>query len=159
MHRVLRPGGDVVAMVWRPIELSPGFAVLAAALERHIGPDAASIMRAPFSLGDAEELSSLIVAGGFEGLDLRASTGEVRFASVERFVASYIAGSPLAEPVAAAPPEARDALLAEVRANVQQFVGRDELKFPIEAHLARAWRPASRGSGERTSITKGLQAA
>jgi SAM-dependent methyltransferase len=158
MHRVLRPGGDVVAMVWRPIELSPGFAVLAAALERHIGPDAASIMRAPFSLGDAEELSSLIVAGGFEGLDLRASTGEVRFASVERFVASYIAGSPLAEPVAAAPPEARDALLAEVRANVQQFVGRDELKFPIEAHLARAWRPASRGSGERTSITKGLQA-
>ena len=75
MYRVLRPGGDVVVMVWRPIERSPGFAALAAALERHIGPDAASIMRAPFSLGDAEELSSLVAAAGFEGLDLRASTG------------------------------------------------------------------------------------
>ena len=110
-------------------------------------------MRAPFSLGDAEELSSLVAAAGFEGLDLQASTRAVRFASVERFVASYVAGSPLAEPVAAAPPEGRDALLAEVLAKLEQFVGCDELKFPIEAHLARARRPASRGSSGRTSIT------
>jgi SAM-dependent methyltransferase len=143
MYRVLRPGGTVVVMVWRPIERAPGFAVLAAALERHIGPDAASIMRAPFSLGDADELSSLVVQGGFEGLDLRASTGEVQFASAERFVASYVAGSPLAAPVGFAPPVARDALLAEVHAKLEQFAGRNELKFPIEAHLARARRPAS----------------
>jgi SAM-dependent methyltransferase len=143
MYRVLRPGGDVVVMVWRPIERSPGFAALATALERQIGPEAATIMRAPFSLGDAEGLSGLLAAAGFEGLDLRVSTGAVRFASVERFVASYVAGSPLAEPVAAAPPEARDALLAEVLAQLEHFAGRDELKFPIEAHLARARRPAS----------------
>ena len=143
MLRVLRPGGRVVVMVWRAIDQSPGFAALAAALERHIGPEASSIMRAPFSLGDPEELSSLIAEGGFEALDLRAETGAVRFASVERFVASYVAGSPLAAPVAAASPEARDALLAEVVAKLEQFVGGDELKFPIEAHLARARRPAA----------------
>jgi SAM-dependent methyltransferase len=143
MLRVLRPGGRVVVMVWRAIDQSPGFAALAAALERHIGPEASSIMRAPFSLGDPEELSSLIAEGGFEALDLRAETGAVRFASVERFVASYVAGSPLAAPVSAAPPEARDALLAEVVAKLEQFVGGDELKFPIEAHLARARRPAA----------------
>ena len=142
MCRVLRPDGRVVVMVWRPIERSSGFAVLAAALERHIGPDASSIMRAPFSLGDAEELSSLVGAGGFEALDLRAETGGVRFPSVERFVASYVAGSPLAGPVAAAPAEARGALLAEVVAKLRQF-GREELEFPIEAHLARARRPAA----------------
>jgi ubiquinone/menaquinone biosynthesis C-methylase UbiE len=143
MYRVLRPGGDVVIMVWRPIEQSPGFAALAAALERHIGPEASSIMRAPFSLGDPEELSSLVAEGGFETLDLRAEAGAVRFASVEHFVASYVAGSPLAAPVAAAPAEARDALLAEVVAKLEQFVGGDELKFPIEAYLARARKPAS----------------
>jgi ubiquinone/menaquinone biosynthesis C-methylase UbiE len=143
MRRVLRPGGHVVVMVWRAIDQSPGFAVLAAALERHIGLDASSIMRAPFSLGDPEELSSLITDGGFEALDLRAETGAVRFASVERFVASYVAGSPLAAPVAAAAPQARDALLAEVVAKLEQFVGGDELKFPIEAYLARARTPTS----------------
>jgi SAM-dependent methyltransferase len=143
MHRVLRPGGRVVVMVWRPIDQCPGFAVLAAALERHIGPDACLIMRAPFSLGDAEELSSLIATGGFEALELRAETGTVRFPSAERFVASYVAGSPLAAPVAAAPPEACDALLAEVVAKLEQVVGGGELKFPIEAYLARAHRPAA----------------
>jgi SAM-dependent methyltransferase len=142
MCRVLRPGGRVVVMVWRPIERSPGFAVLAAALERHIGADASSIMRAPFSLGDAEELSSLVGAGGLDALDLRAESGAVRFPSVERFVASYVAGSPLAGPVAAAPAEARGALLAEVVAKLRQF-GREELEFPIEAHLARGRRPAT----------------
>jgi SAM-dependent methyltransferase len=141
MCRVLRPGGRVVLMVWRPIERSPGFAVLAPALERHIGPDASSIMRAPFSLGDAEELGSLVGEGGFEALDLRAQTGGVHFPSVESFVASYVGGSPLAGPVAAAPAEARGALLAEVAANLRQFG--QELEFPIEAHLARARRPAA----------------
>jgi Methyltransferase domain len=58
--------------------------------------------------------TSLIEGAGFESIDLRADTGTVRFASVKRFVASYVTGSPLAGPVAAAPPEARDALLAEV---------------------------------------------
>jgi SAM-dependent methyltransferase len=142
MYRVLRRGGDVVVMVWQPIERSPGFAALAAALEHHIGPEAASIMRAPFSLGEAEVLSSLVAAAGFEGLVLQASTGAVRFASVDRFVASYAAGSPLAGPVGAASAEARDALLDEVRAKLEPFVSRDGLKFPIEAHLARARRPA-----------------
>ena len=142
MLRVLRPGGAVVVMVWRPIERSPGFAALAAALERHIGPDAAAVMRAPFSLGDAEELSSLVGAGGFEALDLRAETGAVRFPSVERFVAGYVTGSPLAGPVAAAPAEARGALLADVVEKLGQ-PGREELEFPIEAHLARARRPAA----------------
>jgi ubiquinone/menaquinone biosynthesis C-methylase UbiE len=143
MFRVLCPGGRVVVMVWRPIERSPGFAALAAALERHIGSDAASIMRAPFSLGDAEELGSLVAAAGFKELDLRAEIGAVRFASAERFVSSYVAGSPLAGAVAAAPPGARDALLADVLAKLEEFVGSNALEFPIEAHLARARRPTS----------------
>jgi SAM-dependent methyltransferase len=141
MYRVLCPGGRAVLMVWRPIERSPGFAALAAALERHIGPDAASIMRAPFSLGDAEEFTSLVAAAGFEGLEIRAETGAVHFGSVGHFVASYVGGSPLAEPMAAAPREARDALLAEVVSKLEPFLGGDGLKFPIEAYLARARRP------------------
>jgi SAM-dependent methyltransferase len=140
MYRVLRPGGRVVVMVWRPIEQAAGFAILAAALEQHIGPEPASIMRAPFSLGDAKELTALIAGAGFEDLDFRAETGAVRFPSVKRFVASYIAGSPLAGPIAAAPPEARGAVLAEVAAKLEPRID-GELEFPIEAHLARALRP------------------
>jgi SAM-dependent methyltransferase len=141
MYRVLRPGGRVVVMVWRSIDRSPGFGALAEALERHIGSDAASIMRAPFSLGDVEELTSLLAVASFEGLDVRAEAGTVRFASVAQFVASYVAGSPLAGPVAAAPAEARDAVLADVASKLEPFVGSAELVFPIEAYLARGQRP------------------
>ena len=38
MARVLVPGGRMVVMVWRSIDHSPGFAVLAAALDRHVEP-------------------------------------------------------------------------------------------------------------------------
>src|SRR5215218_1556352 len=48
MRRVLVPGGRVALAVWRPIEHSPGFAVFADALDRHIGPD---LLAGPFSLG------------------------------------------------------------------------------------------------------------
>ena len=141
MYRVLRRDGRLVVMVWRPIDRSPGFSALAEALERHIGPDAASIMRAPFSLGDAEQLTSLLATAGFEDLDLRAETGAVRFGSAAQLVASYVGGSPLAGPVAAAPAAARDALLADVASKLEPFVGSNGLKFPIEAYLARLRRP------------------
>jgi len=39
MYRVLAPGGRLVLSVWREIERSPGFAVLAQALTRHVGPE------------------------------------------------------------------------------------------------------------------------
>ena len=51
MHRVLASGGRLVLSVWREIERSPGFAVLADALTRHIGPGAATLMTSgPFGL-------------------------------------------------------------------------------------------------------------
>src|SRR5262245_7556202 len=140
VYRVLSPGGRLVVMVWRPIDRSPGFGALAEALEQHIGPDAASIMRAPFSLGDVEEITSLLAAAGFEDLDLRVETGAVRFASVAQLVASYVAGSPLAGPVAAAPADSRDALLADVTSKLEPFVGSSGLEFPIEAYLVRLQR-------------------
>jgi ubiquinone/menaquinone biosynthesis C-methylase UbiE len=59
MRRVLAGGGRLALMVWRSINESPGFAVLAEALQRHVGQAAASIMRAPFGFSNSEELASL----------------------------------------------------------------------------------------------------
>jgi ubiquinone/menaquinone biosynthesis C-methylase UbiE len=46
MRRVLGAEGRLALMVWRGIHESPGFAVLAEALERHVGQAAAATMRA-----------------------------------------------------------------------------------------------------------------
>jgi ubiquinone/menaquinone biosynthesis C-methylase UbiE len=138
MYRVLVPDGRLGVMVWRGIEHSPGFGILAAALARHVSTEAAGIMRAPFALGDAEELRGLIAAAGFRDITIRPVPGIVRFPSVTRFVQDYVAGSPLAGHVAKASDEARAALVSEVAAALESELVAREVTFPIAAHLASA---------------------
>jgi hypothetical protein len=57
---------------------------------------------------------------------------------VERFVLSYVAGSPLAGPVAQAGDTAREALITDVRNALVEFTNDVELAFPITAHLLSA---------------------
>ena len=78
VHRVLVAGGRVALMVWRGIHESPGFAALAEALERHVGQAAASIVRAPFGLSDADELTALVRNAGFQEVTVQQRTAMVQ---------------------------------------------------------------------------------
>jgi ubiquinone/menaquinone biosynthesis C-methylase UbiE len=138
MRRVLGTEGRLALMVWRGVHESPGFAVLADALQRHVGQAAAAIMRAPFGLSNADELEALVRAAGFQNVAIQQRSGTVRFPSVERFVLSYVAGSPLAGPVSQADDAARAALITDVRNALGNFTSNDELAFPIAAHLLSA---------------------
>jgi SAM-dependent methyltransferase len=138
MYRVLVSGGRLGLMVWRGIEHSPGFGILAAALARHVSSEAAGIMRAPFALAEAEELRGLIAAAGFRDISIQPVLGTVRFPSVARFVQDYVAGSPLAGHVAKASDEARAALVSEVGDALRFHLAAGALAFPIEAYLASA---------------------
>jgi SAM-dependent methyltransferase len=137
MRRVLGTKGRLALMVWRGIHESPGFAVLAEALERHVGQAAAAIMRAPFGLSNADELQALVGAAGFQNIEVHERSGMVRF-PVDRFVLSYVAGSPLAGPVSKADDAAREALITDVRNALARYTSNAELVFPIAAHLLSA---------------------
>jgi ubiquinone/menaquinone biosynthesis C-methylase UbiE len=138
MRRVLGAEGRLALMVWRGIHESPGFGALAESLERHIGQAAAAIMRAPFGLSNADELADLVRAAGFQDVAIQQRVGTVRFPSVERFVLSYVAGSPLADPVSQANDVARGALITDVRNALEKYTSNTELAFPIAAHLLSA---------------------
>ena len=75
MARALTPGGRLAAMVWRSIDHSPGFAALAGALDRHIGPEAGATMRAPFALGDEAALRDLVEGAGFRDVGWTGTPG------------------------------------------------------------------------------------
>lgn len=138
MRRVLVGRGRLALMVWRPIQFSPGFAILADALEHHVSTEAAGVMRAPFSLGDAGSLRVLIEGGDFHNVSIRPATGTVQFPSPEDFVRQQVAGSPLAGHMAKVDEKARTALLNDVKKALQPYTTAGGLKFPIEAHLAVA---------------------
>ena len=135
LARVLAPGGRLAAMVWRSIDRSPGFAALADALDRSIGPDAGAIMRAPFALNDEEVVRDLLAGGGFEDVEVRPEAGTVRFSSSQEFVLAQGTGSPLAGTIGAADPAARATLLADAETTLATWQGPDEFAFPIEALL------------------------
>ena len=139
MHRVLRPGGRLVTLVWRALAHSPGFAALAEALERHVSPAAGAAMRAPFVFGDGtDELRALLREAGFRAVQIRSDVRMVRFASAEAFVQHQVAGSPLASHVARVDDRAREELVREVTAAMQAYVSDEGVAFPIEGHLALA---------------------
>jgi ubiquinone/menaquinone biosynthesis C-methylase UbiE len=138
MRRVLGGKGRLALMVWRGINESPGFAVLAEALERQVGQAAAAIMRAPFGLSSADELAALVRDAGFQDVAIQQRVGTVRFPSIERFVLSYVAGSPLAGPVSQANDAARAALVTDTRNGLGKYTNDTELAFPIAAHLLSA---------------------
>jgi ubiquinone/menaquinone biosynthesis C-methylase UbiE len=138
MRRVLIPGGRSVVLVWQSIDASPGFGVLADALERHLGPVAATLMRAPFALGDRHQLQALMQNAGFHDVRVREETGTVHFESTEHFVHYQVAGSPLAAPVGDASAVARDRLLQDVRTTLAPYETAEGLVFPVAAHVATA---------------------
>ena len=135
MRRVLGAEGRLALMVWRGIGESPGFSALAEILERNIGQAAAAIMRAPFGLSDASTLTNLVGDAGFRDVTVQQRVGTVRFPSVERFILSYVAGSPLAGPVSQANDAAREKLISDARNALGKYATNSELAFPIAAHL------------------------
>src|ERR1700694_4139538 len=111
------------------MHLRSGLALLAEALGRPFGQAAATIMRAPFGLSNADELAALVRAAGFQGVVIQQRSGTVRFPSVERFVLSCVAGSPLVGPVSQANDAAREALITDVRNALGKSTSNTEVAF------------------------------
>ena len=141
MHRVLKPGGRLALSVWRGIEHSPGFAVLAEALTHHISPEAGALMTSgPFGLSNPNELRALVTGANFTDITIRPAVKVLRYPSPDAFVLRYVAGSALAGPVAGADDRARGMLLADVTARLQRHVDDDGLAFSIESNVVVARR-------------------
>ena len=88
MMRVLRPGGRLAVAVCDALERSPGYAALAALLERLFGERIAGAFRSPFALGDEKQLLSLCAEAGIAGAAVRRHEGTVRFASINAMIAT-----------------------------------------------------------------------
>jgi ubiquinone/menaquinone biosynthesis C-methylase UbiE len=135
MRRVLAPSGRLAATVWSRIEGNPGMAALVAALERHVGPEAANNRRAPCALGDAGELYRLLIEAGFRDVQVRTFVQTARFPSPEGLVAAQLAATPLST-LGTLDEETQWTVARDVRAALQPYLQAGELAVPMEAHIA-----------------------
>jgi SAM-dependent methyltransferase len=147
MGRVAAPGGRVVLAVWGPIEQSPGFAALAAALGRHVSADAAAAARSPFSLWSIGELRGLLEGTGWRDVEIHSQERMLHFPSPAEFVPQYVWGSPVAAVIGKPDTAMLEAVIGDVADALQPYLDDHGLWFPIENHLAAAARlsPAVHG--------------
>ena len=138
MHRVLSPDGVAVLAVWRSVAYSPGYVVLADALDRHLEEGAGEMMRSPFDAWDTADLRTLVEDAGFGDVTTTIGIGSERFPSIEEFVRREIVVTPLADRFESADSTTRSALIGAVEDGLRDYVDDDGLVFPHEVSVVTA---------------------
>lgn len=138
MKRVLVPDGRLATNVWRPLEFHRTYELMADALERYVGEEAAAMMRSPFAVWDRSELRALVVGAGFREVVVTVEIGSMRYPSVEEFLRREAASSPLSESLGALPPDVRDALVEDLEESLEGYTDDRGVVFPMESYVVTA---------------------
>lgn len=133
--RVLRQGGRFSVAVWDAIENIPGYSAELALIERLAGAAAANAVRAPFCLGEKEELSALFEAAGATPIKIVTGKGSARFADVRTMVEAELRGwLPVME--VHLDDEHIEQILRAAELELSPFVGEGgEVVFDVSAHI------------------------
>jgi ubiquinone/menaquinone biosynthesis C-methylase UbiE len=140
MHRVLRKGGRLVLSVWQGLDRHPFYQRLHEVSQRHFGK---SSVDAVFSLGDADELRSLLADSGFQQVVIEPMSITARFPRPEDFLAWEIdvdsAETPVLQQLDS---DAQKVILAAVRQDMQQpldaVMQDNQVVLQFHAHIAQA---------------------
>jgi SAM-dependent methyltransferase len=133
MLRVLRPGGRLAIAVWASLDDTPGYAAMVDLLQRLFGDEAADGLRAPYNLGDRQQLQALFADAGLLDAEIVIHSGTARFPSLESWMYTDIRGWTLADMIDDAQ---FGLLLKEAQSALANFVTADgSVAFPAPAHI------------------------
>jgi ubiquinone/menaquinone biosynthesis C-methylase UbiE len=139
MLRVLRPGGRLVVAVWDSLEHLPGYAAMTDLVQRLFGDQVADALRAPFVLGDPQNLRSLFAEAGVPDAQITTQEGTARFPSIQSWIYTDIKGWTLADVLDDAQ---FDRLLKEAERALRRFTTAEgTVVFSASAHIVTAAKP------------------
>ncbi len=133
MWRVLCPGGRIAVAVWGSLEDTPGYAAMTGLLQRLFGQETARELKAPYVLGDREELRALFADTALSEVTIETIEGTAHFASIEAWVYTDIKGWTLADLI---DETQYQHLLTEAKKQLHHLVAADgSVRFPAPAHI------------------------
>jgi SAM-dependent methyltransferase len=92
MLRVLAPGGRLAVAVWDTLDNIPAYASEVALLEQTAGRRAADALRAPFVLGNRNDLTALFAEGGAPSPEITTHRGTAQFPGIRAMVEADLRG-------------------------------------------------------------------
>ena len=92
MLRVLKPGGHLAVAAWASLEESDAYRDEVVLLDRVAGTAAGDALRAPFVLGNTDDLTRLFEDAGAESVSISSHNGTGRFPSVRIMVDADLRG-------------------------------------------------------------------
>lgn len=119
MRRVLAPGGRLILNAPGPAGRT--FAILAEAMGRHLGPQAAGFVSHVFSLHDTTELRQLLNEADFRDITIQAHNKMLMLPPPKAFLWQYVHSTPLAGTVTQADEQALANLERDVVQGWQDF--------------------------------------
>lgn len=142
MLRVLVPRvGRLAVAAWASLDDMPAYATEVALLDRMAGRQAADALRAPFVLGNPEDLATLFSDAGVTSTEIRTHHGTARFPGIRSMVEADLRGwLPLMGVVLGEEQIGR--ILQDAEQALSSYVTADgRAEFPVAAHLATARKP------------------
>ena len=134
MRRILDRNGRILLNV--PGPKPPLFAVMAEALARHVGPQAAAFADVVFGLHDPDAIANMMRDAGFREVKVQAEPKPLRLPLPADFFWQYVYSTPLIEPVSKVSAEQRTALEEDVCGRWQALVKDGAL--PVEVGMTTA---------------------
>jgi len=136
MRRVLEPGGRLALSVWNG--MGAYHIAVGEALARFVGAHTAARFCASRNVPGREELERFATAAEFAEVNVRVSRMNLHLPRVDRFVLEHLAGTPVAEALAAIDGEARRNIGESVMRALRSFEDRDGVTYPEEIHVVTA---------------------
>ncbi len=137
MDRVTASGGSLTLATWCALDRTPGYAAMVDLISRELGDEPADALRAPFVLGHADDVRTLLEAVADRSLvRVTEVSGTARFASLADWVHTDVRGWTLADLV---DDDAERTLLERAERELGAFVTpTGSVEFPAPAIVAAA---------------------
>ena len=137
-RRVLSPGGRIAVAVWSTGDKVPYLDAIVGPMLKHAEPDETGYIPTPYEMGGAGEMISFLEAAGFQKAEETRVSHRMVFDDEERYLQMLLKATPIGHSLSEETPEIQREVLAETRANLQQWKTAEGISLPAECVLVVA---------------------
>jgi len=140
MFRVLKPGGSLAIAVWNSVEQNPAYADIIAVLQEQVGTAAADALRLPYSLGNPDEVTTVLDNSGFASINVETKVESAQFPSSRHMVEAELRGWLPLFNINLSEAEINGVLIESDSTLSKYAISSSKAIFPTSAHVITARR-------------------